>query len=275
MVKTKCKTGFLGFLVAMKSVKCLFNKLVGNTNVSMTDLLAYKLSQYHLELFFAAIRSSGGWNNNPTATQFMAAYKRLLLRHKVSASGNYTALDATNILHAVKDTTTINHVNADSDVSDITTIRRYDLTLRLEPQQTDHDYVDAPNFYSSSYKEAAVGYIAGFVVIMVKRSVTCESCIDALVEKDPNDAKFNSLVKHKNHGGLIEASASVYQICQSTQSNVWQECLIQQGETYPHHQRSSQLFYQWSWKKLSRKMHSHLSTITCLTALLTTTTSSG
>ena len=137
------------------------------------------------------------------------------------ASGNCTALEATNILHAVKDTTTINHVNADIDVSDITTIRRYDLTLRLEPQQTDHDYVDAPNFnYLSSYKEAAVGYIAGFVVRMVKRSVTCESCIDALVEKDPNDTKFNSLVRHKNHEGLIEASASVYQICQSTEQCV-------------------------------------------------------
>ena len=200
MVKTKRKTGFLGFLVAIKSIECLFNELVRNKNVSMTYLLTYKLSQDHLELFFAAIRSSGGWNNNPTAIQFMAAYKRLLLRHEVSASGNCTALDATNILHAVKDTTTINHVNADIDVSDITTIRRYDLNVRVEPQQTDHDYVDAPNFnYLSSYKEAAVGYIAGYVVRMVKRSVTCESCIDALVEKDPNNTKFNSLVRQKNH----------------------------------------------------------------------------
>ena len=42
-------------------------------------------------------------------------------------------------------------------------IRRYDLQARLEPQQLDHDYNDAPNFnYLSSYKEAAVGYIAGF-----------------------------------------------------------------------------------------------------------------
>ena len=133
MVKTKRKTGFLGFLVAIKSIECLFNELVRNTNVSMTYLLTYKQSRDHLELFFVAIRLSGGWNNNSTTTQFMAAYKRLLLRHEVSASGNCTALDATNILHAVKDTTTINHVNADIDVSDITTIRRYDLNVRLEP----------------------------------------------------------------------------------------------------------------------------------------------
>jgi hypothetical protein len=114
--------------------------------------------------------------------------------------------------------------------------------------------VDAPNFnYLSAYKEAAVGYIAGYVGRMVKRSVTCESCIDALVEKYPNNTKFNSLVRQKNHGGLIEASASVYQICQSTE-----QCVVRMlhstRETYPHHQRLSQQFYQWSWKNLSRKI---------------------
>ena len=72
----------------------------------------------------------------------------------------------------------------------------------------------------STYKEAAVGYIAGFGVKMVKRTVSCETCIDALEEKDPIGAKHNSLVRHKNHGGLIEASASVYEICKSTEQCV-------------------------------------------------------
>jgi hypothetical protein len=36
---------------------------------------AYKVSLDHLELFFSSIRSAGGWNNNPTARQFTAAYK--------------------------------------------------------------------------------------------------------------------------------------------------------------------------------------------------------
>ena len=220
MVKTKRKTGFLGFLVAIKSVGRLFNELISNTNVPMNYLLTYKLSQDHLELFFASIRSSGGWNNNPTARQFMAAYKRLLLRHEVSATGNCTALDNTRILHAVKDTTTINQVN-NVGVADISIIRRYDLQARLEPQQLDHDYDDAPNFnYLSTYKEAAVGYIASFVVRMVKRTVSCETCIDALTEKGSKEASYNALVRHKNHGGLIEALTSVYEICQSTEQCV-------------------------------------------------------
>ena len=217
MVKTKRKTEFLGFLVAIKSIQCLFNELISNPSVPMNYLLTYKLSQDHLELFFASIRSSGGWNNDPTAKQFMASYKRLLLRHEVSATGNCSALDDTRILHAIKETATINNVN-NIGVAEISIIRRYDLQARLEPQQTDHDYDDVPNFnYLSNYKEAAVGYITGYVVKMV---VSYETCIDALVEKDLTEANFNSLVRHKNHGGLIEVSASAYEICRSTEQCV-------------------------------------------------------
>lgn len=43
-------------------------------------LITYRLSQDHLELFFGAIRSKSGYNNNPTARQFEAAYKRLIVK---------------------------------------------------------------------------------------------------------------------------------------------------------------------------------------------------
>ena len=79
MYTTRRKTGFVGFLVAIDSIKSIFHELVGREGAPMTYILTYKFSQDHLELFFGAIRSSGGFNNNPTAEQFTAAYKRLLL----------------------------------------------------------------------------------------------------------------------------------------------------------------------------------------------------
>lgn len=42
----------------------------------MNYFLTYKISQDHIEMFFSAIRSKGGYNNNPTAKQFEDAYKR-------------------------------------------------------------------------------------------------------------------------------------------------------------------------------------------------------
>ena len=57
--------------------------------MSFKACLTYKLSQDHLELFFSAVRAAGGFNNNPTAQQFMAAYKRLLFRGTIKGGQHY------------------------------------------------------------------------------------------------------------------------------------------------------------------------------------------
>lgn len=75
MHSTRRKTGFVGFLVAIESVKGIFAEMIEKEDAPLKYLLTYKLSQDHLVLFFGAIRSSGGFNNNPTAQQFTASYK--------------------------------------------------------------------------------------------------------------------------------------------------------------------------------------------------------
>ena len=57
--------------------------------MSFKACLTYKLSQDHLELFFSAVRAAGGFNNNPTPQQFMAAYKRLLFRDTIKGGQHY------------------------------------------------------------------------------------------------------------------------------------------------------------------------------------------
>ena len=103
MYKSHRKTGFIGFLVAIDSIQSIFSDLV-EKEAPMNYILTYKFSQDHLEFFFGAIRSSGGFNNNPTARQFTAAYKRLLLRSSVEGrNGNCTKQDATDILEVIGD----------------------------------------------------------------------------------------------------------------------------------------------------------------------------
>ena len=109
MYKTKRKTGFVGFILAIESVKMLFKDLVGSIDPPMNYLLTYKFSQDHLELFFGAVRSAGGFNNNPTAQQFTAAYKRLLMRSTIEGGkGNCQKLDPTSILYIIDDTCNVN-----------------------------------------------------------------------------------------------------------------------------------------------------------------------
>ena len=62
-------------------------------------ILTYKFSQDLLELFFCALHACGGFNNNPTAQQFRAAYKKLFLRSGIKAcGGNCEAKNETNML---------------------------------------------------------------------------------------------------------------------------------------------------------------------------------
>ena len=52
MHKTRRKTGFLGFLVAIKSAKGIFNTLVETNKAPLKYLLTYKFSQDHLKIVF-------------------------------------------------------------------------------------------------------------------------------------------------------------------------------------------------------------------------------
>ena len=104
ILASKRKTGLLGFLLCINAVVGLAENLVIAENKVLKYLLTYKMSQDHLELFFSAVRACGGWNNNPTTRQFVAAYKQLLMRHNIEGGrGNCTPQDDTEILNSVQD----------------------------------------------------------------------------------------------------------------------------------------------------------------------------
>lgn len=108
------KIGFLGFCICIDSLKGLYESYVV-TNPLLKYILTYKISQDHLELFFGAIRSHGGYNNNPTARQFKASYKRLLVHTEIKAGnrGNAVNLEAIPILHCTSRTPTSTRENED------------------------------------------------------------------------------------------------------------------------------------------------------------------
>ena len=55
MFATPRITPFLGFLVGIKSVQYMHNKLVSAEQPKLKYILTYKMSQDHLELFFCAM----------------------------------------------------------------------------------------------------------------------------------------------------------------------------------------------------------------------------
>ena len=230
ILSSKRKTGFLGFLLCIKAVVGLAEDLVNGENPVLKYLLTYKMSQDHLELFFGAVRASGGWNNNPTTRQFIAAYKQLLMRHNIKGGrGNCTPQDDTEILSSVKDQHDID--SQPTGISDVAIARRYDLELR-EPAAADHDYCDVPNAIElSEYKEAAISYIAGYVVKMVEKKIHCLQCQTALTST--KELLPDLFVTWKTNGGLKLPSLGLIKICEETE-----KCIVRMlnvnGGGLPH-----------------------------------------
>lgn len=74
-------TGFLGFCVAtaIESTKSMFKDLICDENCPIKHLPMHTISQDHIELFFANMRSHGGSNDNPSPRLFEAIYKKCLI----------------------------------------------------------------------------------------------------------------------------------------------------------------------------------------------------
>lgn len=82
ILDSRCKTGFMGFLVALESFKGIFKTYV-EENADLAQIFTYRFSQDHLENFFGAIRSKNGSNDNPNCVQFKASYKRLIVNNEI------------------------------------------------------------------------------------------------------------------------------------------------------------------------------------------------
>jgi DNA transposase THAP9 len=67
------KCAFIGLISCLRIIFPLFKML---QPYGLHYLLTYKLLQDHIENFFSAVRSCGGYNNNPSAYQFEHAVRK-------------------------------------------------------------------------------------------------------------------------------------------------------------------------------------------------------
>ena len=206
--------------MCIESTRSIFSMLVEEEHL-LRFLLMYKFSQDHLELFFAAIRAAGGFNNNPTSTQFIAAYKRLFVRSAIAGTnGNCEQRDATQILNF--EHTSFNKKKI--TLSEVSLMRLYDLEsvpsagveeIDDEEEEFFDDYFDLDYGGLSEYKQAVISYTAGFSAKMAKSKLVCPICIDALGSiRHQYESAF---LTFKDRGDLFKPSESVVFICEETE----------------------------------------------------------
>lgn len=193
------KTGFLGLIICLKSIEMLYNDLAKPDLIKF--LLTYKLSQDHIEMFFSSIRAKGGFNNNPSAAQFEAAYKRLLVHIELTSTGtNCVAQDNTSILQVSS-----SNSSSSSQLLD-------DLFANSGDSEWNNDGIIDVNIdfgKNAFYIGDVVAYIGGFVVKKILNSINCNHCAKELT----SDTSESLLLLRKNRGGLKKPSVDVIKIC--------------------------------------------------------------
>ncbi|KAE8748562.1 hypothetical protein FOCC_FOCC004738 [Frankliniella occidentalis] len=218
------KVGFQGFLIAIESIRGLFNDLVRNG--PMTFLLTNKLSQDHLESFFGKTRQMRGPDNNPSAKHFKDSYRRLLLGAEISVSksANCMPLEYIPILNA-------NKVNRSLNTD----------ALRKKRQKEEERYKCVNSFVClgdhfanqnfpntatllSDFSVAVVSYVGGFVAKKLAYQFNCFLCEAALISEFgmANSGDFVNFIAFKtiHADGLTVPSKDVVNICAITESNI-------------------------------------------------------
>jgi len=210
---TKKKTAFVGFCTVLHSLIAIFEDLVEAGHLDFLN--TYKLLQDHIELYFGLVRLRFGSNNNPNAVQFMASYKRLLVHHEINSHTFQGNCVPTDTLRMLSISSAQKKTEEFLDPFDNTFLKDFDLEERA-PTVCDHDYVDAPAISQlSAFKEAAVTYMAGYVVRMVLKLVKCDTCKLALFSKERRFSSLTSpqLLQRKDRGGLMVPSEEVEFVC--------------------------------------------------------------
>ncbi|KAK1878571.1 Transposable element P transposase, partial [Dissostichus eleginoides] len=192
----------IGFVINIDTLMLMIPELLQVQRYVLT----YRVSQDHLELLFNSIRASGGWNNNPSARQFQAIFRRLMVRCGVSPSetGNVAAQDHTVSLSAVEMSSAETAEEPPSPFANISAV------------VSDHSYL--PTRFGGLV-ENALDYIAGFVVRQILRKLSCDVCRASLV-RDAVPSSFDEsyhLLALKNNGGLVIPSKGTVKVLRAAE----------------------------------------------------------
>jgi DNA transposase THAP9 len=200
ILQSKCRTGFVGFLLDIESLKFIYITYV--TNGPLDYVMVYRLSQDHLEIFFSSIRKRGGFNNNPSSMQFSYAYKRLLVHNEVRSTTESNCLlqDETSILYI-----TPSKEKPKRNFMPILTeepLLEEDLEILMENE------LELPNI--SRYSNDVVAHISGFVMRKVLSKMKCQNCLENILSEDRIDE--SGLLAIKNRGGLVRPTISLFKL---------------------------------------------------------------
>lgn len=215
--KSKLKTGFVGLIVCMESLKRMFADYV-ETNI-MSSIKTYYLLQDPLEIFFGKIRSRGGYNDNPNVSQFTAAYRKMLVNNKVFTSHEANCREfstdtnsCSNILTVSSRRTKVIENNDEDDFLNSLDVDSVHEKLAEFCQDAESELADKLVDYT-------LVHMATLIEQRIKTLFYCLSCTNVLEKCEKVGKSFNDLQFAQ------PPCLSTYIICREVDKYLKLECL--------------------------------------------------
>lgn len=113
ILKSERKTGFLGFLINIETIRYFYNEFVLNSKIE--NILFFFFGQDLLESLFGRIRSMLGRNTNPTVEQLAGVTRQLINFDEIKASEKANCRDQLNMF-TVPSSTPKKNVNSSTNI---------------------------------------------------------------------------------------------------------------------------------------------------------------
>lgn len=174
IVDTPKKTGFMGLLIDIWSIKEIYKEYV---DTKLIDFLpTFSLSQDPLECFFGRSRSLYGSNTNPTEEQFVASFRKLLVDNEINCSAFSNVKDQLKILNISSKRNSHNDEQANNSI---------------DPTEKKKLLEELANFCCNdmllnSCEEATIAFIAGQIEKQISfvGIFNCDNCKNVLIQNE-------------------------------------------------------------------------------------------
>lgn len=225
------RTPFFGFYNNMRNFMLIFEEYVTTNKIPV--LVMHRFSQDLLESFFGTIRSMGGmhiceicsanfyfnklllfiigFNDNPTAQQFEAAYRKLLVHNDVVCSNKANCLDSGTKILSVSSNRATEKKQQQKTAS--TTENNCNAIF------VDEDYEDTFNVsqYIDDVHSHSIAYMSSLIESKIinakcpKLIIKCEQCVNAFIQ---NELMQNSFIRFKaRKTDITHPCKSTFDIC--------------------------------------------------------------
>lgn len=203
-IESRRKTGFLGFLININSIKQMYSDYVSSRLLPCLSLFYH--SQDPLETFFGRIRSLNGCNDNPTIQQFQSAIRKLLFMNEVKASVFANCEDSLDILHVSStkkdvcstenvDESALSNIEDNIDNFEERMIEENDNAVLVANQMIRE--VEANQSFEAfdakiiNREDSSIAFLAGAIEKRIQNSgISCQFCMNIFNENEKIDGIF-------------------------------------------------------------------------------------